>query len=56
VGGFIDTDLPFEQARDAFRVDGWMQNTLLDAEFSHRLRELLAKRAAGQSTARKAAR
>jgi hypothetical protein len=37
--GYIDTDLPFEKARQAFRVDKWMQQTTLDADFSQRLLE-----------------
>ncbi|WP_442482949.1 lipoprotein N-acyltransferase Lnb domain-containing protein [Aeoliella sp. SH292] len=44
--GFIDTDLPFEAARRAFRVDQWMQTTPLDEGFSDRLREQLAKQVA----------
>lgn len=44
--GFIDTDLPFEKARRVFRVDGWMQTTPLDGEFSRRLRENLIRRVA----------
>jgi hypothetical protein len=41
--GLIDTDLPFEQARQAFRIDEWMRDTPLDEHFSQRLRERLAK-------------
>jgi hypothetical protein len=37
--GYIDTDLPFEKARQAFRVDRWMQQRTLDADFSRRLLE-----------------
>src|SRR5262245_37782288 len=37
--GYIDTDLPFEKARRAYRVDQWMQHTTLDMGFSQRLRE-----------------
>lgn len=44
--GFIDTDLPFAKAREAFRVDQWMQTQPLDAEFSKRLREQLKKQEA----------
>jgi uncharacterized protein DUF4105 len=40
--GYIDTDLPFDEARQAFRVDGWMQTTPLDEGFSARLRETIA--------------
>jgi hypothetical protein len=47
--GFIDTDgLPFEEAREAFRIDEWMQKQELplDEDFSKRLREALAKQVA----------
>lgn len=44
--GFIDTDLPFEKAQRVFRVDGWMQTTPLDQEFSRRLRENLIQQVA----------
>ena len=44
--GYIDTDLPFEQARQAFRVDEWMQQTPLDEGFSQRLRETLERQEA----------
>ena len=44
--GYIDTDLPFEKARQAFRVDEWMQTTPLDEGFSKRLRETIARQAA----------
>lgn len=44
--GFIDTDLPFEKARQAFRVDQWMQTTPLDEGFSKRLRETLRRQVA----------
>jgi hypothetical protein len=44
--GYIDTDLPFEKAREAFRVDGWMQQTELDAGFSQRLRETIQRQEA----------
>ena len=48
--GYIDTDLTFEQARRAFRVDGWMQQTSLDEGFSQRLREdAEATRSGGKS-------
>ncbi len=49
--GFIDTDLPFDKAREAFRVDPWMQQTPLDEEFSVRLRETLARQAADAAAA-----
>jgi hypothetical protein len=48
--GYIDTDLPFEQARQAYRVDLWMQHTALDEGFSQRLRQALARQVA-QATA-----
>jgi hypothetical protein len=44
--GYIDTDLPFEQAREAFRVDEWMRDTPLDENFSKRLRETLKRQEA----------
>ena len=44
--GYIDTDLTFEQARRAFRVDEWMQQTPLDEGFSQRLRETLKRQEA----------
>jgi hypothetical protein len=44
--GYLDTDLPFEKARQAFRVDQWMQQTTLDESFSQRLRETLKSREA----------
>lgn len=44
--GYIDTELPFEKAREAHRIDDWMQNTPLDEEFSTRLRDHLALRSA----------
>ena len=44
--GYIDTELPFEQARQAFRVDQWMQQTPLDEGFSQRLRETLERQEA----------
>jgi hypothetical protein len=47
--GFIDTDgLPFDKAREAFRIDQWMQaqELPLDKTFSIRLREVLAKQVA----------
>jgi hypothetical protein len=49
--GFIDTDLPFAKAREAFRVDQWMQTQPLDAEFSKRLREQLKKQEAAAKEA-----
>lgn len=41
--GYIDTELPFESARRAFRIDEWMQQTPLDETFSVRLRETLTR-------------
>ena len=48
--GYIDTDLPFAKARQAFRVDQWMQKTPLDAQFSERLRQtIVAQEAAAKA-------
>lgn len=44
--GYIKTDLTFEQARRAFRVDQWMQTTPLDEGFGARLRETITRQAA----------
>jgi hypothetical protein len=44
--GFIDTNLPFEKAREAYRIDEWMRNTPLDETFSMRLRETLRRQGA----------
>jgi Domain of unknown function (DUF4105) len=44
--GYIDTDLPFEKAREAFRIDEWMRDTPLDEGFSQRLRETLRRQGA----------
>jgi Domain of unknown function (DUF4105) len=44
--GFIDTELPFEKAREAYRIDEWMRNTPLDDTFSQRLRETLRRQGA----------
>jgi hypothetical protein len=44
--GFLDTDLPFDKAREAYRVDEWMQQTTLDESFSRRLRERLRQQGA----------
>lgn len=41
--GYFDTELPFAEARQAFRIDGWMQETELDEGFSQRLREILRR-------------
>jgi hypothetical protein len=48
--GYIDTDLPFEKARQAFRVDQWIETTPLDESFSQRLRETLVRQAAAQGS------
>ncbi|MFO0861158.1 MAG: DUF4105 domain-containing protein [Phycisphaerales bacterium] len=39
--GYFDTDLPFDLARRAFRVDEWMRTVPLDDQFSAGLRETL---------------
>jgi hypothetical protein len=39
--GFLDTDLPFEKAHQAYRIDEWMRQTSLDDTFSERLRVTL---------------
>jgi hypothetical protein len=44
--GFLDTNLPFEKARQAYRIDEWMQTTTLDDHFSKRLREFLRRQGA----------
>ncbi len=44
--GYIDTDLPFEKAHQAFRIDEWVQQTPLDEGFSQRLRETLRRQGA----------
>lgn len=44
--GFLDTDLPFEQAHQAFRVDEWIRQIPLDDTFSGRLREFLKRQGA----------
>lgn len=48
--GYIDTDLPFDQARQAFRVDQWMQHTPLDEGFSQRLLERVRQQEAESKT------
>jgi hypothetical protein len=50
--GFIDTELPFEKARQAYRIDEWMRDTPLDETFSRRLRENLVKQVADASKER----
>jgi hypothetical protein len=47
--GFIDTDLPFEKAREAYRIDQWMQTAPLDDGFSQRLRETLRRQGADKA-------
>jgi hypothetical protein len=44
--GFFDTELPFEKAHEAYRIDEWMRNTTLDETFSKRLRETLRRQGA----------
>jgi hypothetical protein len=46
--GLIDTDLPFEKAHKAYRIDEWIRdsNTKLDDTFSRRLREKLREQGA----------
>jgi hypothetical protein len=44
--GFLDTDLPFEQAHRAFRIDEAMRQVPLDDQFSERLRAILKQRGA----------
>ena len=44
--GYIDTDLPFAKARQAFRVDQWMQQTTLDETFATRLMETIRRQEA----------
>jgi hypothetical protein len=44
--GFLDTDLPFDLAHQAFRIDEWVQQTTLDEGFSQRLRETLKRQGA----------
>jgi hypothetical protein len=44
--GYLDTDLPFEKAREAYRIDEWMRQTPLDERFSERLREILKQQGA----------
>jgi hypothetical protein len=44
--GFLDTDLPFERAHQAFRIDEWVRQTPLDDSFSERLREILRQQGA----------
>jgi hypothetical protein len=36
--GYLDTDLPFEQARETFRVDDRIRRHLHDEDFSRRVR------------------
>jgi hypothetical protein len=36
--GYLDTDLPFEQAQQAYRIDEWIRQIPLDDSFSEHLR------------------
>jgi hypothetical protein len=47
--GFLDTDLPFEKAHQAYRIDEWMRDTPLDDTFSRRLRETLRRQGADKA-------
>ena len=42
--GYLDIDIPFAQARDVFRIDGWIQQHMLDEAFSTDLRKELDRR------------
>jgi hypothetical protein len=44
--GFLDTDLPFEQAHQAFRIDEAMRQVPLDESYSEKLREILKRQGA----------
>jgi hypothetical protein len=44
--GYLDTDLPFEEAHQAYRIDEWIQQTTLDDGFSQRLRAHLRRQGA----------
>jgi hypothetical protein len=44
--GSSGTDLPFEKAREAFRIGEWMREVPLDDTFSERLREFLKRQGA----------
>jgi hypothetical protein len=44
--GFLDTDLPFEKAREAYRIDECMREVPLDDNFSKRLREVVRRQGA----------
>jgi hypothetical protein len=44
--GYLDTDLPFEKAHQAFRIDEWIRSTSLDKGFSLRLRDTLKRQGA----------
>jgi len=44
--GFIDTELPFEKAREAFRIDAWTKEVERDENFSRRLRDQLRRQGA----------
>jgi hypothetical protein len=47
--GFLDTDLPFEKAHEAYRVDEWVRRARLDEGFSRRLREALRRQGADKA-------
>jgi hypothetical protein len=44
--GLLDTDLPFERAHVAYRIDEWIRQTRLDEGFSRRLRAQLRRQGA----------
>jgi hypothetical protein len=44
--GFLDTDLPFEKAREAYRIDQCMRDVPLDESYSQRLREAIRRQGA----------
>jgi hypothetical protein len=44
--GFLDTDLPFEKAREAYRIDQCMRDAPLDESYSQRLREAIRRQGA----------
>jgi hypothetical protein len=44
--GYLDTDLPFEQAHQAYRIDEAMRQEPLDDRFSERLREIMKRQGA----------
>ncbi len=44
--GFLDTDLPFAEAHEAYRIDDWIRQIPLDEDFSRRLREGMRRKGA----------